>query len=143
MRDLMSAELGVDVGYTLGAHSNMYPVVHPVTGETMHVIGFQGRFQGSDHLKWEAKLYAGAMYAIRTADQTYTVNEVNGSYAPGKTVLVSPRTFAHSPFGDNLLFIGGHDASSKRSDHMAWIFKASLDVVLGLGVTGPESSTSD
>ena len=48
-------------------------------------------------------------------------------------VLVSPRTFAHSPFGDNLLFVGGHDCSSIRSDDMAWIFKASLDVVLGLG----------
>ena len=73
------------------------------------------------------------MYAIRTVDQTYTVHEVNGAYAPGKPVLVSPRTFAHSPFGDNLLFIGGHDASSNRSDDMAWIFKASLDVALGLG----------
>jgi len=133
MRKLMSAELGVNVGYTLGAHSIMYPVVHPVTGKTVHIIGFQGHFQGSGHLKWAGKLYAGAMYAIRTADRTYTVNEVNGSYAPGKPFLVSPRTFAHSPFGDNLLFIGGHDASNTRSDDMAWIFKASLDVVLGLG----------
>jgi hypothetical protein len=133
LSDLMSEKLGVDVGYTLGAHSNMYPVVHPVTGETVHIIGFQGKFQGSDHLKWAGRLYAGAMYAIRTADQTYTVHEVNGSYAPGKPLLVSPRTFARSPFGDNLLFVGGHDCSSIRSDDMAWIFKASLDVVLGLG----------
>lgn len=135
MRDLMSAELGVEVGYTLGGHNNMYPVVHPITGETVHVIGFQGRLRGSDHLRWKgSRLYAGAMYAIRTADQTYTVNEVNGTYAPGKTALVSPRTFAHSPFGGKLLFIGGHDASGNRSDDMAWIFKASLDVVLGLGL---------
>jgi len=134
MCDLMSKELGVEVGYTLGAHSNMYPVVHPVTGKTVHLIGFQGNLRGSDHLRWKgSRLYAGAMYAIRTADQTYTVHEVNGSYAPGKPVLVSPRTFARSPFGDNLLFIGGHDASSNRSDDMAWIFNASLDVVLGLG----------
>ncbi len=133
MRDLMSAKLGVEVGYTLGAHSNMYPAVHPVTGETVHIIGFQGILRGSDHLKWKgSRLYAGAMYAIRTVDQTYTVHEVNGAYAPGKPVLVSPRTFAHSPFGDNLLFIGGHDASSNSSNDMAWIFKASLDVVLGL-----------
>ncbi|NQU26247.1 MAG: hypothetical protein HQ567_33590 [Candidatus Nealsonbacteria bacterium] len=134
MRDLMSAKLGVEVGYVLGAHSNLYPVVDPVTGDTVHIIGFQGTFAGSDHLKWKgSRLYAGAMYAIRTADQTYTVGEVNGAYAPGKTVLVSPRTFARSPFGDNLLFVGGHDASSKPSDDMAWIFKASLDVVLGPG----------
>ena len=134
MRDLMSAELGVEVGYTLGAHSNMYPAVHPVTGETMHIIGFQGNLRESEHLRWKgSRLYAGALYAVRAADQTYTVHEVNGPYAPGKPVLVSPRTFAHSPFGDNLLFVGGHDSSGKRSDDMAWIFKASLDVALGLG----------
>lgn len=133
MRDLMSAELGVEVGYTLGGHNNMYPVVHPVTGETLHLIGFQGILRGKDHLRWSgSRLYAGAMYAIRTADQTYAVQEVNGSYTPGKAVLVSPRTFVHSPFGDDLLYIGGHDASGHRSDDMAWIFKASLDVVLGL-----------
>jgi len=133
MSRLMSEKLGVDVGYTLGAHSNMYPIVHPVTSETVHIIGFQGKIQGSDHLKWKgSRLYAGAMYAIRSADQTYTVHEVNGAYAPGKRALVSPRTFAHSPFADKLLFVGGHDCSNIRSDDMAWIFKASLDVVLGL-----------
>jgi hypothetical protein len=133
VRDLMRAKLGVEVGYTLGAHSNMYPAVHPLTGETVHLIGFQGKLRGSDHLKWKgSRLYAGAMYAIRSADQTYTVREVNGASAPGKPVLVSPRTFAHSPFGDDLLFVGGHDSSNKRSDDMAWVLKASLDVVLGL-----------
>ena len=110
----------------------MYPVVHPATGETVHIIGFQGTLKGADHLRWKgSRLYAGAMYAVRTADRTYTVHEVNGRYAPGKTILVSPRTFARSPFDDNLLFVGGHDCSSNRSDDMAWIFKASLDIVLG------------
>ncbi len=133
MRDLMSKALGLPVGYVLAGHNCMHPVVHPVTGETVHIIGFQGNLRGKDHLKWKgSRLYAGAMYAIRTADGKYTVNEVNGRYAPGKPVLVSPRTFALSPFGDNLLFVGGHDASSKPSDDMAWIFKASLDVVLGV-----------
>lgn len=133
MRDLMSAKLGVKVAYTLGGHNNMYPLVHPDTGQTVHIIGFQGNIIGGDHLRWKpSRLYAGAMYAIRSADQTYTVNEVNRSYAPGKTVLVSPRTFAHSPFGDNLIFVGGHDASGKASDDMAWIFKASADVVLAI-----------
>lgn len=132
--ELMSDKLGVDVGYTLGAHSNLYPVVHPVTGKTVHLIGFQGRILGTDQLQWKgSRLYAGALYAIRTADRTYTVREVNGRYAPGKPVLVSPRTFARSPFGDDLIFVGGHDCSGVRSDDMAWIFKASLDVVLGLG----------
>ena len=133
MRDLMSKELGVEVGYTLGGHNKMHAVVHPTTGAAVHIIGFQGSLQGKDHLKWKgSRLYAGAMYAIRTADQTYTVREVNRAYAPGKPVLVSPRTFARSPFGDDRLFVGGHDASSNGSDDMAWIFKASVEVVLGM-----------
>ena len=136
MQELMSAKLGVEVGYMLGAHSNMYAAVHPATGETVHLIGFQGNLHGGDHLRWKgSRLYAGAMYAVRTAEGTYTVHEVNGAYAPGKPVLVSPRTFAHSPFGDKQLFVGGHDASSHRSDDMAWIFRASLDVVLGSKLT--------
>ncbi len=132
MRDLMSAALGTEVGYVLGAHSNMYPFTHPRTGEVVHIIGFQGTLKGSDHLEWANKLYAGAMYAVRSADQTCAVHEVNGTYMPGKPVLVSPRTFARSPFGDDMLFVGGHDCSSIRSDDMAWIFRASLDTVFDI-----------
>ncbi len=64
---------GAERLFLLIGNPGMYPAVHPVTGETVHIIGFQGKF------------------------------------------------------------IGGHDASSNSSDDMAWIFKASLDVVLGLG----------
>jgi hypothetical protein len=132
MADLMSNKLGVTVTYSLGAHNMMYPVVHPVTKETVHIIGFQGNIRGKDKLRWPGSpLYAGAMYAIRTADGKYSVHEVNNDYAPGKTVLVSPRTFCLSPFGDNHLFIGGHDCSNKISDDMAWIFEAPLEVALG------------
>ena len=127
-------ELDTPVAYILAGHNFMYPVVDPVTGETVHLIGFQGNLRGSPHLRWKGSLlYAGAMYAIRTADQTYAVSEVNGRYSEGKPILVSPRTFVHSPFGDNHIFVGGHDSSGKNSDDMAWIFKAPLDVVLGVG----------
>jgi hypothetical protein len=132
MADLMSKKLGVTVTYSLGAHNMMYPVVDPVTKETVHIIGFQGNIRGKDKLRWQGSaLYAGAMYAIRTADGKYSVQEVNNTYAPGKTVLVSPRAFCLSPFGDNQLFIGGHDSSNRISDDMAWIFKAPLEVALG------------
>ena len=72
------------------------------------------------------------MFAVRTKDQKYTVHEVNNAYEPSKHLLVSPRAFCLSPFGDNHLFIGGHDSSNKISDDMAWIFKAPLDVALGI-----------
>jgi len=131
--DLMSKALGTEITYTLGAHNMMYPIVDPTTGETVHLIGFQGNIKGKHHLRWKGSaLYAGAMYAIRGPDQTYKVGEVNNAYAPGKAVLVSPRTFCLSPFGDNHLFIGGHDSSRKISDDMAWIFRAPLKVALGL-----------
>ncbi|MFP6671452.1 MAG: NIPSNAP family protein [Pirellulaceae bacterium] len=133
MMDLMSKHLNVEVTYTLGAHNMMYPVRHPKTGELVHLIGFQGNLAGKNHLRWPgSRLYSGALYAIRKADQTYSVHEVNNAYAPGKLALVSPRAFCLSPFGDNKLFVGGHDASNRISDNMAWICKAPLDVALGL-----------
>ena len=132
MRDLMSATLDAEIGFTLGGLNNMYPVVHPESGETVHIFGFQGHIMGMDHLRWQgSRLYAGALYAIRSADQKYEAKEVNGSYAPGNPVLVSVRSFAHSPFGDDLIFVGGHDSSSRPSDDMAWIFKADLRTVVG------------
>ena len=132
MADLMSAALGVKVTYTLGAHNRMLPVKHPGTGELVHLIGFQGNIRGKDQLRWKgSRLYAGAMYAVRSADQTYKVLEVNNSYVPGKAVLVSPRTFCLSPFGDNELYIGGHDSSRLISDDMAWVFRAPVEVALG------------
>jgi hypothetical protein len=132
MADLMSKRLGVSVSYTLGAHNMMYPIEHPVTGKTVHLIGFQGNIHSKDHLRWKgSRLYAGAMYAIRHADQTYTVHEVNNAYTPGKAVLVSARTFCPSPFGDHHLYVGGHDSSNKISDNMGWIFKTPTDVALG------------
>jgi len=134
MRELMKEKLGFEIGYVLGAHSNFHPVVDPTTGKTVHLIGFQGNLRTGEQLRWPGSpLYAGALYAIRTADGKYTVREVNGAWAPGKPVLVSPRTFALSPFGDGTVFVGGHDASGVRSDNMAWIFKAQLKVVLGNG----------
>jgi len=130
--DLMSRRLDVRVSYTLAAHNMMYPVRHPTTGETVHIIGFQGNIHGQDHLRWNGSaLYGGAMYAIRRNDGTYTLHEVNNAFRHDRTPLVSPRAFCLSPFGDNQLFIAGHDSSNRISDDMAWVFKAPLDVVLG------------
>jgi len=132
LRDLMRDKLGVDVRGVLGAYNEMYAVKHPVTGETVHLIGFQGTLQASDELMWKpTRFYAGALYAIRRADQTYTVREVNGPYEKGKPILVAPRTFAASPFGQPVLYVGGHDTNFKPSDDMAWIFTAPLDEALG------------
>jgi len=130
--ELMKNKLGVDVSYTLGAHNMAYPFEDPETGKTVHLIGFQGNIRGKHHLKWKGSaLYGGALYAIRYPDLTYKVLEVNNAYQEGKAILVSPRTFCQSPFGDKGIFIGGHDSSRKISDDMAWIFHAPVEVALG------------
>ncbi|MDA7933374.1 NIPSNAP family protein [Akkermansiaceae bacterium] len=131
--DLMSDYLGAEVTYTLGAHNMMYPFTDPATGETAHIIGFQGNIRGSkNHLRWQGSaLYAGALYAVRRADRSYRVLEVNNRYKVGKHLLVSPRTFCKSPFGDGEIYVAGHDSSFKISDNMAWIFRAPETVVLG------------
>lgn len=123
---LMSTELGVTIPYTLGAYNQFEPFIYPQTGETVHVIGFQGTAPALGSLLWN-NFYAGAMYAIRAADQTYTLHEVNGIYAANKPALVAPRTFAMSPFGDDRVYVGGHDANFNDSDNMAWIFRADTD----------------
>ncbi|MEM7010041.1 MAG: NIPSNAP family protein [Verrucomicrobiota bacterium] len=131
--DLMSDALGLEIAYTLGAHNMMYPFTDPTTGETNHIIGFQGNIRGQSDLKWKGSaLYAGAMYAIRRGPNQYTVHEVNNRYRPGKPILVSPRTFCASPFGDEHIYIAGHDSSRKISDNMAWVFNAPQDVVFGV-----------
>ena len=141
---LMGKTLGVPVGYTLGAHNTMVPVVHPVTGETVHLMGFLGRLPAGHPLRWGgSRLYAGAMYAVRAADGTYTVHEVNGPWAPGKPVLVSPRTFAVSPFpehGGRQVYVGGFDASFVPVRDTAWIFRAPLGVVVGACPANPSSA---
>lgn len=139
MHELMSRELGVTIGTTLGAHNMMVPVTHPATGETVHLIGFQGVIRDAPELRSKpGPYYAGAMFAVRTAAQTYTIHEVNGRWSPGKPPLVCPRTFCLSPFGDGDLYAGGYDANGQPSDNTAWVFKAPVDVALG----GPRATTS-
>ena len=129
---LMSLKLGVKVPYTLGGHNMMYPVTHPATGKRVHIIGFYGSMSGKAELTWKgSRFYGGALFAVRTLDGKYSVQEVNGPYAQAKTLLVSPRAFCLSPFNKNEIFIGGHDSSNKISDNLAWILRAPLTVALG------------
>ncbi|HAY83303.1 MAG TPA: hypothetical protein DCY79_26145 [Planctomycetaceae bacterium] len=130
--DLMSRHLQVRVSYALAAHNMMYPVTHPTSGKTVHLIGFLGNIHGADHLRWPGSaVYGGGMYAIRHSPGEYTLHEVNNAYHRGKLPLVSPRTFCRSPFGDHQLYIAGHDASNRISDNLAWVFQAPLSVALG------------
>jgi hypothetical protein len=114
----------------LGSYNDFCPVADPVTGETVHLFGFQAVVSGEMALSSKGNYYPGAMYAFRTADGSYSVREINGTYSPGKPALIAARTFALSPFGDNRLFVGGNDTNFYLSTDMAWIFSADLSVVL-------------
>ena len=141
---LMSRHLGVKIPYTLGGHNMMYPVPHPATGAPVQIIGFYGSMAGKPELRWKgSRFYGGALFALRTAAGKYTVHEVNGPYAPGKTLLVSPRAFCRSPFDPKEIFIGGHDSSNKISDNLAWIFRAPLSVALGVEKGEPAPTLPD
>jgi hypothetical protein len=141
---IMSRHLGVKVPYTLGGHNMMYPVPHPATGAPVQIIGFYGSMAGKPELMWKgSRFYGGALFALRTAAGKYTVHEVNGPYAPGKTLLVSPRAFCQSPFDPREIFIGGHDSSNKISDNLAWIFRAPLSVALGVEKGEPAPTLPD
>ncbi|MHC4248403.1 MAG: NIPSNAP family protein, partial [Planctomycetota bacterium] len=121
--------------FSLGGYNCLFPFVHPRTGETAHIVGYEQRINSSNEaLKWNY-YYRGATYSVRTKDQKYVSGEVNGRFAPGKQTLVAPRAFGRSPFPgeEDVIYFGGHDANFKPSTDMAWIFKAPLEVVLGLG----------
>ena len=115
---------------TLGAYNEFYPVVDPKTGELVHIIGFQSVIFNHNEGRGQGGYYRGAKYAIRTADGRYLVGEINGKYAEGKPTLVAPRTFVHSPFGDNQVFIAGYDTNFIPSTDHAWVFSTDLSTLL-------------
>jgi hypothetical protein len=120
--------------FSLGGYNRFAPVKRPGTGELVHIVGYEQRIvTANESLKWN-HYYKGAMYSVRTRDQKYTTHEVNGRWQQGKQILVAPRAFANSPFDgeEDVMYFAGHDANFSPSTDMAWIYKAPLDVVLGL-----------
>jgi len=135
LRELFNAvfeEDGATAYFSLGGYNRFFAVRDPQTGETVHLVGCEHRIHTGDAaLQWH-RFYKGGVFGIRSADATYRTGLINGPWRPSKPILVAPRAFAHSPFpGErNVIYFGGHDANGQDSTDMAWIFKASVDVVL-------------
>ena len=114
----------------LGAYNNFYPLTDPLSGEVVHIFGFQVQLRGNDDIVGQARYYKGGSYVIRTKDQQYRMGEINGLFEPGKARIIGPRSFAASPFGDDHIYTAGYDSNFVESTGMAWIFSAHRDVWL-------------
>ena len=133
---LMSRYLkGNPVYFILAAYNDIYPVVDPLTGETVHLIGFESWIGGNRFHMWgfdpkkNGGFYAGGMYAIRDSKGNYRLREINGPARPSKPPLVATCVFAVSPFGEDhggAIYFGGHDGNHRESTNHAWIFRTSL-----------------
>lgn len=130
--DLVPTILGdhIDVWKVLGAYNNFYEVIDPQTGELVHVFGFQTAFDGDDSLLGQGRYYKGGPYVIRKRDQSYHIGVINGLWSDGKAHVLGPRSFVHSPFGDNDIYVAGYDSNFVESTGKAWIFKTDLDTFL-------------
>ena len=143
IRPLLARSWKTDVpGSIIAAYSNMLPLKDPITGRTVHIMGVQGRVErGGRDKKYRVDTYggwyAGGSYLIRESDQHYRLKQVNGRWEPGKPKLVAPRTFVLSPFAEDagkVIYIGGFDCNFFPARDTAWVFRASLETVLGAGL---------
>ena len=120
-------------GGIIAAYNDMLPITNPLTGETVHIIGVQGRVSsGTTFHGW----YPGGSYILRDADGRYRLKEVDGRWRPGKSKLVSTRTYTVSPFPEEegkVVYLGGFDANFRAAHNTAWIFRAPIETVLGAG----------
>lgn len=116
-------------GGIIAAYTDMLPITDPATGQTVHIMGVQGRVSGQPTFySW----YPGGAYLIRYPDRSYRLKEVNGRWKPGNPMLVAVRTFALSPFPEDAghVYFGGFDANFRDAHNTAWIFRAPIDTVL-------------
>ena len=133
--DLMSQYLSENPVRMVGAaYSDFYPLTDSVTGEELHLIGFESWITGRRFPTWGGNgnggFYAGAMVAIRDSKGHYRLKEINGRSTPAKPVLVAPYCFAISPFEDDhgqVIYFGGLDANKRPATNLAWIFSTRLE----------------
>jgi len=133
LADLMCKRLGVaKMTYVLGAYNDFLAYVDPQTGETRHIVGFEGKARGRSYPSWGDGYYRGAMYAIRDRMQRYRLEEVNGKTLAASPALVSTRCYALSPFdNERAIYFGGHDPNGTISTNMAWIYRKTLPKAAG------------
>ncbi len=119
------------------AYTGFTPVVDPVTGRTVHLVGVW-----IEQPDTNAPSFGGSHFLVRHGDGTYEAAGF-GSYSRLSSTdqsLRGMRAIAVSPFpadGGNVLYLGGYDAGSTVSTNTAWIARGDWDAWPGLTLTRP------
>ena len=114
---------GTSVNYVLGAYNEFFKVFNYSDNEYYHIVGFESTIQGGNYPSWNG-YYSGALYALRSSDAEYQLEEVNGSISFNAPALVATRCYVQSPFAnENAVYFGGFDPNSFLSTNKAWIYK--------------------
>jgi hypothetical protein len=136
--DLAAKYLGVGVSYTISMYNQALPV-QEANGATAHLIGIEAHTNSCSKVPcvesgFRGGYYAGALFAVRHADGSYSMNEVGGRRGRTQTepALVAPRTYVQSPFpADEAVYFGGFDCNDQKNHNTAWAVRGTMDVVLG------------
>eukprot|EP00928_Gymnodinium_smaydae_P055035 TRINITY_DN38697_c0_g1_i1.p3 TRINITY_DN38697_c0_g1~~TRINITY_DN38697_c0_g1_i1.p3 ORF type:complete len:132 (-),score=24.18 TRINITY_DN38697_c0_g1_i1:169-564(-) len=123
----------------------MYNRALPVAeadGKLAHIIGIEAKVSSCANVPCAEKVfgrgyyYAGALFAIRHADGSYSVNEVGGRRSPSQVepALIAPRTYIQSPFQEepDAVYFGGYDCNDLKNHNRAWVFRGEAQAVLPL-----------
>jgi hypothetical protein len=83
-------------------------------------------------------LERGAWYLVRNTRGEYSLRQIVDATDP---VLIAPRTFCLSPFPEdagNAIYIGGYDCWGKPAHNTGWMYRGTLDAVLGRALLSPK-----
>ena len=87
------------------------------------MVGFEANISGGSHPTWNG-YYKGALFAKRSSNGLYSIEEINGTIDINGESLVANRCYVSSPFSDeNALYFGGFDPNGKTATNKAWVYK--------------------
>ncbi len=114
---------GSIASYVLGGYNEFYNYIDPLSSDTFHLVGFEANISGGGHPTWNG-YYKGALFAKRSSNGLYSIEEINGTIDINGESLVANRCYVSSPFSDeNALYFGGFDPNGKTATNKAWVYK--------------------
>jgi hypothetical protein len=128
IRDFFEKQWGVRSlrGPVIGAYNRIVPMTHPVTAESIHLIGVW-----IVHPQGETPPHNSACFLVRRADGRYEAGEIQdpGHPLPSGSSLGATRAIEVSPFPEHqgrVIFFGGYDCGFRKSHNTAWIYRGEI-----------------